>query len=335
MPVAEDVSECEVMPELRPVKKNIYRDELVVGFTGPRGAGKSIGLCYFGLGDMLAGVDVYANMEITDGTIRANDLDTSMLFAFAESLTECDAIIDEFQFYALGRESNTNRNKLLGWLGMQIRKKSMSVYYSTQNFQWLDSWWKFQTDVLVECRDLYHTPWGKEMGLGRGEEIHMKFFDMTGFVTGVTYKESGTPFGQMNIYAKALWNKYDSYALIGMDQVFQRFEIARDTYTVGRRRGNGDGEGGESVADLPPLDFSDVQKFVDDKAIMGGVLQQLREEGIERIYGPDMRRKLREAGSIVTPSRMGVLLREFGVGKHRPTNMKPVQYIIPDYARAG
>ena len=216
--------------------------EYVIGCVGPRGAGKSTVLAHLGLTQMAQGGDVRSNMpisgEFAEGKFEAQPLTTDALFSFGNDFRRLLAILDEMQFYTEARESGTNRNKLINWLNVQIRKKEMSIAYSVQCFEWIDKRWQFQTDILIHCQDLAHTWWGRENHVARGEQLCLRYFDLSGAKTGRSARIYGKAYRQVRLYGKPLWGYFDSYAVIGMDEAFQRWTIRREEREISRG-GNG------------------------------------------------------------------------------------------------
>lgn len=299
--------------------------EYVIGFVGPRGGGKSVGLCYLGLIGLASGRRVLSSMPIggdfAEGRFDSTLLDTVELYSFGQGLQSSLVIIDEMQFHVDSRESTTNKNKLMNWLGTQIRKKELSIAYSVQNFMWVDNRWRFQTDILVQCMDLFHTPWGKEKGLSRGVEINMKFFDLSGVVTGIPARVSGRPYKEINLYARALWDKYDTYTLVGQEEAFRRYQIERTTISVGQRD---DGCNGDSFE----FDTVGVTPYVPERAIVDACIKRLKDEGHTVVSAVDMRSLLAQNGLTLPPNRIGRLLAEHGVTAI-PNSTRGRNYVLP------
>ena len=153
-------------PEYRPINM-----EYVVAFVGPRGSGKSVALARTGLWSLLCDVECHSNMPVRigdewkQGPLESIALNTLELFSFSERLRYAYAMIDEFQLFAASRDAMTNKSRLLAWFGQQIRKRGLSIGYSVQDFNWIDRGWQYQTDIIVVCHDLFHTPWGYELSL--------------------------------------------------------------------------------------------------------------------------------------------------------------------------
>jgi len=301
--------------------------EYVVGFVGHRGGGKSVALCYLALVALASGRKVFANMPIggdfAEGRYDASPLDTNELYSFGQSLQNSVTIIDEMQFTVDARESQTNKNKLMNWLTTQIRKKELSIAYSVQDFMWVDTRVRFQTDILVQCSDLFHTPWGRENHLRRGVEINLKFFDLSGVMTGVPARVSGRPYHEINLYAKPLWSMYNSFLLVGQNEAFNRYEIERTTISIGRGDNGHDGDPGSFE-----VDTTGVIPYVPERAIIDATIGQLKSEGHDVISAVAMRALLAQNGLTCPPNRIGKLLVEHGVVV-MPNSTRGRSYALP------
>jgi hypothetical protein len=312
--------------------------EYVIAYVGSRGSGKSLALSWSALMAMIGGMECHSNIPIlaggddyNEGILEATPLNTLELFSFSERMKNAYLVIDEFQMFAASKDTMTNKSRLFGWLGQQIRKRGLTIGYSVQDIKWIDGNWQYQTDIIVQCRDLYHTPWGREHGLGRGEEIHLAYWDKSGKKTGMQYQATGRPFYECNLYSKPVWDWYDSFAHIGMDEAFRRFEIARQTYVVGQTKP----DGGEEYSLPADMDFSSIQPQVDGQAIVGAIVQKLRQDGVEKIDATDFRRLAREGGCADSPIRLGQHMASQGVTAVREYEHGKLakKYIIPDAAR--
>ena len=171
--------------------------------------------------------------------------------------------------------------------------------------------------------DLFHTPWGRENHLGRGEEINLKFFDLSGVMTGVPARFSGRPYNEINLYAKPLWGMYDSYAFIGQEEAFKRYQIERSTISIGREDNGYDGDPGSLE-----FDTSGVIPYVPERAIIDAAIIKLKSEGHSIVSAKDMRAVLAQNGLTLPPNRIGRLLAEHGVVA-MPNSTRGRSYALP------
>lgn len=218
-------------------------DSLVIGAIGPRGSGKSLILCMFGLLYKNSNIPVFSNIPIggtfgdngNSTTVKCDDLSADALWRFDEKLNGALVIIDELQeFGGNSQEHQSVKNKLLNRLAIQIRKKSISLVYSIQSFNWVDNRLRFQTDCLIMARDMSHTDYGREHFYKRGHWSTYEFRDMSGFITGHSWDENPVPFGTINIHGKLLWPYFDSFSIVGEDEMFKKIQLKKEVYVLGK-----------------------------------------------------------------------------------------------------
>lgn len=294
------------------------RQEMVIAMTGARGSGKSLMLAYVGLMAMSDGIKVYSNFpvsgEFQDGRFEAEGLDILALYQFDARFDHSFLLIDEMQFSADARRSGSNANRLLNFVGNQLRKKSLSIAYSVQNFAWVDNRWRFQTDLLIKCRDLCHSPWGKENGVARGEQFFLQFFDLSGVVTGTPFSDSQRSFRKMRVFGKPLWPMFDTQSLVSFEEAFRSYEMAPERYRVGPVGGNGGEGSGLPAPDLtayPVLPRGQAQQY------LGEVLAGLREQGHETVRASMLTEILTKNGVPLDPGQLGKSLRSMNVPSKR------------------
>lgn len=292
------------------VKQKTRTKEYVIALEGPRGAGKSAILALLGLMSLGEGRRTFSNLPIyadfAGKHLETEPLDTLALLRFAEELTQALVIIDEMQFFADVRDTMSNKNKMFNFLGIQIRKKQLTIAYSVQSFDWVDKRWRFQTDVLIRTQDASFTTWGHEERVGMGERFFLKFYDLSGVITGESAWQTGEHFGILNINGRELWNKFDTDKIVGIEEVFRRVEIDRTPYVVGL------GGGGDGPVEFPDIDVTTGSIFPTD-AGLDHLLQQYADKGVEQVWANDLRNQLSEMGVDTDHRYIGRLLAKRGV----------------------
>lgn len=203
-------------------------NEYVVAFTGPRGGGKSLTMAYWtGRFYLLKGINCWSNMPIKvplkDEVYTASDLNTADLFTMEEKLRNGLLCIDEIARWVNSRRSGTNRNLVFDFIMQQIRKLSLSVYYTVQDITWVDLRLRFQTDIEVYCRDAFFTGFGKDKGIAKGNMILLDIKDLTGKVTGLPYYQTGR-IVHKKLKAKPIWKWYDSKQAQDIFDGFEAFD---------------------------------------------------------------------------------------------------------------
>jgi len=214
----------------------VHDHNLVIAFTGPRGAGKTLTLtawvmCYVAR----HGGQVWANFAMgwpsPEGPLwRAMPLEVEQWVSLSPDLAQGVVCIDEIQHFADSRRSNTVLNRLLGYLTMQSRKRQLSLYYTVQNMQWLDKRIQWLTDIEVACRDLALTPWGREKELERGRLIGLTVIDHSGYLSGQPGARC-----QLVLRGYRFWGAYDTYQVRDVWEAMSRVEVKADRLVIDAR----------------------------------------------------------------------------------------------------
>jgi len=246
------------------------QSSLVVGITGPRGSGKTLLLAYLGVMDMKHGRRVVSNIDIHGPVkrrgklveVKSELLSFDALLSLSETLEECVVCIDEINLWFSSMRAMGNANRIAGIFTQLIRKRNISLNYTTQNFRWVDGMIRWQTDLLVACQDIFHTPAGKEEGIGRGEYTRYVAVDRSGYLTGVPYEVSGKYFTGI-LEARPIWRYYNTNHVVDPWEAMSKVELKRPTKVVDLT-GSGEGEAEEAVPPLPenaPPENDELRRF--------------------------------------------------------------------------
>ena len=278
--------------QLRPRK---YK-ELGWGIQGPRGAGKDAFAVFLSSTYMLGGVTCYSNTPIDaiweEGHVRTENLFTSQLFAMGKTylnaegeavegfnpdclvyISEIDKLINKFR-----RVSNLNM--VLSALATQIRKNGISFVGTAQDWFWVDPAWIFQTDVLVNCRDLHFSEFGFVENIPEGYVTYIEMFDLTGAITGKRYKDTGQPFDAFNFNTRMMWDPavnggqgplYDSYKTYGLEDILTKVVLDKKEKHIGATDGGPAMIEDRELADYVPRSqaFGYIQAVLDSKRAAG------------------------------------------------------------------
>ncbi|GAH46232.1 unnamed protein product [marine sediment metagenome] len=214
-------------------------ESLVTAITGPRGSGKTLLMTFLGIIDMKRGHQCLANYPIKGevkrrgkpATVESLPLDFETLLELNENLQRCVCCIDEINLWFASTRWMTHGNRIFAIFMQLLRKRQMSLYYTTQNFKWADPTIRWQTDLQIACQDLFHTPQGKEEGVRRGEFIRFIAIDRSGYITGVPYEVSGS-YSTGILDAKPIWKYYNTYEALDPWEALSKVELKRPTLTV-------------------------------------------------------------------------------------------------------
>lgn len=133
---------------------------MLVGIQGGLGTGKTILLTKYLLNDSLNGYNILANYNLFN--INYDDLVVENLIKNPKDTTDdiqlknCTLGIDELTVYADCRLSSSNRNIFFSYLVLQSRKRSVDLYYTTQDFSMIDKRVFKHTHIQILCNSLYN-----------------------------------------------------------------------------------------------------------------------------------------------------------------------------------
>lgn len=221
----------------------------VVVFTGGRGSGKTISMTVQAIIGMAMGLRCWSNypIEVTVGheydkgrwnsrLLRSEPLSMEGLYTLESGIRVGLVCIDEINLWADSRRSLAVTNQLLSYVFQLIRKRQLSFYLTVQNFLWLDSRLRWQTDALIACEDLHY----RYRNLPKGFVIGQQLQDRSGFYTGHPYEQSGRIYTRQ-LHARPFWGTYDT------NREFDVLAAAGTKYEIiGEKRAIVTGEDGES-----------------------------------------------------------------------------------------
>jgi len=307
--------------------KSKYK-ELVAAFTGPRGGCKTITAAGWSLDAMASGLSCISNIKV-EARLRvlgelihvvSSELDYQDMLVNPQKYNWCLAVLDELQLLANSLRTNSNNNMLIQHVSTQIRKQKMSIFYTIQDFEWADGRFRFQTDVIVECRDLAFTPWGMEAGLEEGELAECTYKDMTGLYTGRPYYK----YPEAHVFqadVKRLWGTYRTDQLIDPNEGRKQFIFDKDKVMIGHNaQGNY---------------IRTVQDPADQTARFQSLLNEVADQGLDSLPATEMWSRASNYGIELDPRMMGKTLAQFGLecrqtwrqGKHG------YEYLFPTHPK--
>lgn len=204
-----------------------YTLSRVVQIIGPRGSGKSLLLASMGGLDMMRGRKVWSNMpiEVSKRTtkfykgppLKSIPLDWDAFYALSQELVEGTVLIDEAQYFSDSRSSLSLKNRLLNAIVAQVRKRSLNLYYTVKQGDWVDKRLNYETDIQIECFDLAWSKNGRKRHLVHGDRIMTVHRDLSGSSTGhAGYRV----IARRVFHGRQWWNTYDTKAVIDLEEGF-------------------------------------------------------------------------------------------------------------------
>lgn len=185
---------------LPPWDKNYFFDprdpfnDLIIIIYGPRGGGKSgTGSSLSIIDGQMRGIPVVSNLPISWAAkdnqnklykVESIPFDAERFVRGDPSLKYKRVLLDEGNYLADRLRSTSNKNLAITDVLQQARKFRMPVIFCTINYMWIDPRITGSLcDVLIECKDLYYTSYGKKHGLKKGERIAWDMTDQSGKIT--------------------------------------------------------------------------------------------------------------------------------------------------------
>jgi len=208
---------------------------MIWGFIGPEGGGKTTAMTAMALIHYNSGgaIQTFPGYCIHDPTGRAlsSPIDFHEWLSMPEQHRNTIFCADEIQNFMDSKLHSSVFSRLVGRVAMQRRKLNMGIFYTVQNWQWLNDRLRWLTHLLTSCYDLRWSRWGKEESLKPGEMIRLTTFDCKGFYTG----EPWTLLSRKILHSKDLWPYFDSYNAVDIYEGEKKFEIKRSTQVIDLR----------------------------------------------------------------------------------------------------
>jgi len=207
-------------------------DSFVWCFTGPRGAGKTTYMTWIALKNaylydkrIISNYPISLDVRCQDMTvknIRSEYLDLGRMFQFDGTYQDALIVLDEAPQVINRLATMTWKNRLLDLYLQKIRHDNISFLYGSQNESldhgWVDGSLRFQTDILVYCRDASRRyPNGNYKP---GGMVLANLIDKSGMWTGYRYDERPRTF-KRTMVSELIWGTFDTH------QQFDVFESLR------------------------------------------------------------------------------------------------------------
>lgn len=129
---------------------------MIIGLEGGLGSGKTIGALRYLMHDYLNGHPITANIDIYGIEYEEFKLDD---FLNKEKntieLDNVSILLDEIQIYVDCRTSASKRNRLFSYFVLQTRKRNVTLYYTTQDFDMIEKRLFNFTAIQIMCEKLF------------------------------------------------------------------------------------------------------------------------------------------------------------------------------------
>lgn len=123
---------------------------MIIGIEGGLGSGKTLAVVRYLVKDYNDGRIIFSNFKLKK--IKYKPLDVLEILKLDEggvSLNNVSCAIDEITVFADCRTSMTKLNRFLSYFILQTRKRNVTLYYTTQDFNMVDLRLINHTDIRV------------------------------------------------------------------------------------------------------------------------------------------------------------------------------------------
>jgi hypothetical protein len=174
--------------------------------------------------------------------IKAQSLDWDCLYSLDKGLTEGTVVIDEAQYFSDSRSSNSLKNRLLNAIVAQVRKRSLNLYYSVKQSDWIDRRLNYETDVQVNCENLSYSDWGRKNQVPSGAVILCRYYDLSGVITGHAVNKDWwqSYLCKQFVIGRQVWGCYDTSQVIDLEEAFTNVKLDLKQRVISNKAHPGD-----------------------------------------------------------------------------------------------
>ncbi len=301
-----------------------YEEGFICVYTGVKGSGKDGCLARDAMRSMACcGKEVYSNLPMggrlpgwynEDGEYQEGQyyevkpLPAQFFVTMGKGVPPRSVVcISELGKYFNNQDWQRLDSKLGIEMFSEIRKLNLYIFGNTQFFHHLNPRLAEQVDILVRVKDLSKEPWGKEHGLGKGEEILLDYYDLCGdFSDNGTCARSefqpnvisGKSYKSEVVYLKAYWQFYDSHKLVGLQHRFQQYYIEKQKIKV-------------NPITAETVNLAEAQNTL--RKFLIKTVNDAVESGMEEIRVTDIQAMCYADGFDVSPAQVGIALKNLGL----------------------
>ena len=209
--------------------QHLNRD-VIIGFIGPRGGGKSLSAAATAAIDYgVEGDTLRSNMQITwdidvseeiasrfgleAGRVHyeSEELSKHKFLTFNKDYFRAVFVIDEINLWlADARRAMAQQNLLADDVAQQLRKWESPLFYTCIHEMFVDSRIRDMTDLFIKTEDSALTEEGLRRRQRQGINFQWMLYPMTKKFTGHTYAENHKAIGPIDVNGKILWNIIDT-----------------------------------------------------------------------------------------------------------------------------
>ena len=287
--------------------------DVIIGFIGERGGGKSIGAATVALLDYgIEGDTIRSNIQVTcdievseelaaqyggePGTVHyeSEDLNKHKFLTFDPDYFRSVFVIDEINLWlADARRAMAQQNLLADDAAQQLRKWESPLFYTCIHEMFVDSRIRDMTDLFVKTSDTALTEDGLRRKQRQGLSFQWSLYPMTKKFTGHTYAENKEVVGPIEINGRILWDIIDTR---------QRQE--RKKYKP------------EQEVEESPVHITEDGRVIEERSKWGWLYEKilaLHKQGVPQLEDETLWEYLELKQRGVKPTVIGVQLKQMGI----------------------
>ena len=277
------------------VHKVEWGESYVLGFTGVRGAGKSLGMAFMAARAMvLGGMTVFSNLDIAFKcvlgpgmvkTYRSKPLDWDLVYKLDHSLQNGLICIDELQYFLSNRSSLSLRQRLMNAIIAQIRHRSLDFYFTAKSIGLLDRQFRYgELDIEIATWDISKG----QPQIPKGHYFKWTAYDMSGTWTGRRGYDGMPPTMVYDFkYADKYWPIYSTEVIIDYLDTFRKTEVSMDVRYIGEKRQK-EAEYMDSLATVVQTFIRQGILVVESSSFIKGIAEQCNVEANSNKIGRDL-----------------------------------------------
>ncbi|NVM23515.1 MAG: hypothetical protein HWN68_17250 [Desulfobacterales bacterium] len=209
--------------------RHLNRD-VIIGWIGERGGGKSIGAATtaaidYGIEgdqirsnmqitwDIAVGDELAAKYGVTPGSVHyeSTELSKHKFLTFSKEYFRSVFVIDEINLWlADARRAMAQQNLLANDVAQQLRKLQSPLFYTCIHEMFVDSRIRDMTDLFIKTEDTALTLDGLRNRQRQGIRFHWILYPMTKKFTGHTYRDNKQAVGPIDFNGKLVWGIIDT-----------------------------------------------------------------------------------------------------------------------------
>lgn len=170
-----------------------------------------------------------------------------------------------------------------------FRHRNLSLWGSLQFMDELNIRLYKQADIVIQCRDLAYTPWGKEKHLAGGQVANTVWIDKSGVMTGYSFEESHQIY-PMQFMGERYWHNYQTLHDVDIMEFTKKYRFHRE------------------VKEIVPVEVAE-QEERDRQAIYKAIEFFRYDRPGKKVQTTDFIPKAQELGCTWKPHAIGVYMR--------------------------